>query len=70
MSGQPLKYETIVKEDGKLEAPGVKVGDHVEVIVRYKETVAPLNKREGGWAKGKVRILPGFDDPIELGSPS
>ncbi len=22
-------------------------------------------KREFGWAKGKIKILPGFDDPIE-----
>lgn len=35
-------------------------------FLRHKEKqLKPIKKRQFGCAKGKIKILPGFDDPLE-----
>ena len=60
---EAIRIETIVGKNGVLAIPQLVEGEKVEVIVlRQPQTTKP--RRKGGWAKGWVRILPGFDDPI------
>ena len=65
---EAIRIETTVGKDGTLAIPQLKEGEEVEVIVlRKPKRAKPEAKkpvREGGWAKGWVKILPGFDDPI------
>lgn len=60
---EAIRFETTVGKDGAVLLPQVQEGDHVEVIV-LKIASKPSSRRQGGWAEGKIRILPGFDDPI------
>jgi hypothetical protein len=60
---EAIRIETTVSQDGVLLVPDLKVGDQVEVIVLRKESPSPVS-RQGGWAKGKLKIQPGFDDPV------
>ena len=57
-----------VGENGRIEIPAseLEAGTTAEVIVLVPEVAeAELSAAEfGGWAKGKIKILPGFDDPI------
>ena len=43
-----LRAETVVEQDGRIDIPGVKKGDSVEVIVliRYRPRVAASNARD------------------------
>ena len=50
-------------QGGTVTVPHALVGERVEVIV-FKLGEAAQAVRKGGWAEGKVRMLPGFDDPI------
>lgn len=59
---EPIRIEATVAKDGMLLIPQLKAGDEVEVIVHRKPKKKKI--RRGGWAKGKIKILPGFDDPI------
>jgi hypothetical protein len=66
MEARKIQFETVVGQDGTIRLPNVNPGERVEIIVlpltdARKEL--PLNEF-GGWAKGKIKILPGFDDPI------
>lgn len=60
---EAIRFETTVGKGGAELLPKVQEGEQFEVIVLK---VAPKSKapRKGGWAEGKIRILPGFDDPI------
>lgn len=40
-------------------------GSRVKVLVEQGEPSAPAGHRVFGRLKGKIEILPGFDDPIE-----
>ena len=60
---EAIRLETTVRDDGSLLVPELEIGEQVEVIVlRTGRRDTP--NRIGGWAKGKIRIMPGFDDPI------
>ena len=58
-----IRLETTISEAGIVHVPDLAVGEHVEVIVLRIAAESPA-VRKGGWAKGRVKILPGFDDPI------
>ncbi len=60
---EAIRIETRISQEGLVFVPDLKVGEEVEVIVLRKGVVA-TGERELGWAKGKIKILPGFDDPI------
>lgn len=60
---EAIRFETTVDQDGIVQVPDLKAGDHVEVIV-LRLSPPQVRMRKSGWAKGKVKILPGFDDPI------
>lgn len=60
---EAIRIETTVGKDGILAIPQLVEGEKVEVIV-LRHAPQSLSERELGWAKGWVRILPGFDDPI------
>jgi len=61
---EAIRLDLTVETDGIINVPEVKQGDKVEVIVlRHKTHDQPV-PRQFGWLKGKIRILPGFDDPI------
>ncbi|MFY9233185.1 MAG: hypothetical protein WAO58_01870 [Fimbriimonadaceae bacterium] len=51
----------------EIEAPELLPGTTADVILIVpevgKEAELPLESF-GGWAKGRIKILPGFDDPI------
>lgn len=65
MEARATKLETVIQSDGVILFPGVKAGDKVEVIVLHQARPVPQTKpRLYGWLKGKIEILPGFDDPI------
>ena len=67
MEARKFQFEAVVGDDGKVLLPNVKPGDRVEIIVlpmAYAESKIQPGTF-GGWAAGKVRILPGFNDPIE-----
>lgn len=60
---EAIRFETTVGQGGTVTVPDALVGERVEVIVlKLGAAVQPV--RKGGWAEGKVRILPGFDEPI------
>lgn len=61
--------ESEVSADGMVHitAPDLRPGDRVTVTVEKKavgEGEQPKERVFGRW-KGKIEILPGFDDPIE-----
>ena len=60
---EAIRFETTVGKGGFVLLPEVHEGEQVEVIV-LKLAPKPQPVRLGGWAEGKVRMLPGFDDPI------
>ncbi len=60
---EAIRFETTVGQGGTVTVPHALVGERVEVIV-LKLGMAAQPVRKGGWAEGKVRMLPGFDDPI------
>ncbi|MGV3616518.1 MAG: hypothetical protein ACO1SV_14415 [Fimbriimonas sp.] len=60
---EAIRIETTIAEDGVVHVPELKVGEHVEVIVLRIPSTEPRN-RQGGWAKDRIKIHPGFDDPI------
>lgn len=60
---EAIRIQATVGKDGILAIPQLKAGEKVEVIV-LRQSQAETPKRAGGWAKGWVHILPGFDDPI------
>ncbi len=60
---EAIRFETTVGHEGIVHLPDVTEGERVEVIV-LKLHAATKPRRKGGWAEGKIRILPGFDDPI------
>lgn len=60
---EAIRVQTTVGKNGILAIPQLIEGESVEVIV-LRESPAPKPAREFGWAKGKIHILPGFDDPI------
>lgn len=62
-SMEAIRIETTVGKDGVLSIPQLKEGERVEVII-LRQPQTEGSKREGGWAKGWVHIMPGFDDPI------
>lgn len=65
---EAIQLTTTVQIDGVLSIPELRAGETVEVIILRKPELAaenPERPREFGWMKGKIRILPGFDDPIE-----
>ncbi len=60
-----VKVEGEVSADGMVHiaAPDLSPGDRVTITL---EKVIPLEgERVFGRLKGKIRMLPGFDDPIE-----
>lgn len=60
---EAIRVQTTVGKNGILAIPELVEGESVEVIVlRGASKSKPA--REGGWAKGKIHIMPGFDDPI------
>jgi len=59
---EAIRFETTVGQGGTVTVPDTLVGERVEVIV-LKLGAAVQLVRKGGWAEGKVRILPGFDEP-------
>jgi hypothetical protein len=44
--------------------PELKEGQKVEVTVTTEGHEAPHAERRLGWLKGKVNLMPNFDDPI------
>jgi len=60
---EAIRFETTVGKGGAVLLPEFQEGEQVEVIV-LKLASKPKPARQGGWAEGKIRILPGFDDPI------
>lgn len=62
-SMEAIRIETTVGKDGILSIPQLREGERVEVII-LRQPQTDGAKREGGWAKGWVHIMPGFDDPI------
>jgi hypothetical protein len=60
---EAIRFETTVGKSGAVSLPEFQEGEQVEVIV-LKLASKPKPARQGGWAEGKIRILPGFDDPI------
>jgi len=66
MDFEALRFETIVREDGKVDAPGVHQGERVEVTLRRlpEQNTVVDRKRLFGWLKGKIHIRDDFDDPI------
>jgi hypothetical protein len=64
MSGmEAIRLETTVARDGSILLTDLQAGEEVEVIVLRKGSKASF-AHPGGWAKGKIRMLAGFDDPI------
>jgi hypothetical protein len=60
---EAIRFETTIGEEGIVRVPDMKEGDRVEVIVlKLPPEIRP--RRKGGWAEGKITMLPGFDDPI------
>jgi hypothetical protein len=47
-----------------LAFPELAEGTELEIIVRQVPALI-RGKRQPGSAKGQIRIMPGFDDPIE-----
>jgi len=60
---EAIRLETTVREDGSVLVSELEAGEQVEIIV-LRTGKARHPERIGGWAKGWVKILPGFDDPI------
>lgn len=60
---EAIRIQTTVGKGGILAIPQLVEGESVEVIV-LREGSVPKPKREGGWAKGMIHFMPGFDDPI------
>lgn len=60
------KASQVVGQGGRIELliPELHEGERVEVSVRRDEESAP-DQRPLGILKGRVEIMPGFDDPIE-----
>lgn len=66
---EAIRFETAVGKGGIVTVPEVEPGERVEVII-FKLGANIKPKRRGGWAEGRVRILPTFDDPIPgMGNP-
>lgn len=59
---EAIRIQTTVGKNGTFAIPQLVEGEFVEIIVLRQEK--PRVEREFGWAKGKIHILPGFDDPI------
>ncbi|MEZ0325575.1 MAG: hypothetical protein ACAH95_06695 [Fimbriimonas sp.] len=60
---EAIRLEATVRKDGSVLIPDLEEGERVELIVlRMQKPGRQI--RQGGWAKGRVKILPGFDDPI------
>ena len=60
---EPIRFETMVRREGMVPLPDVEEGERVGIIVlELPNQFQP--QRRGGWAEGKIQILPGFDDPI------
>ena len=65
VEARAIRFETVAEEDGLVRVPGVLAGEKVEVIVLRVEEPKPQERQPlYGWLKGKIKILPGFDDPI------
>lgn len=60
---EAIRVQATVGKNGTLAIPQLVEGEQVEVIVLRSEA-ANKPKLEGGWAKGKIHFLQGFDDPI------
>lgn len=64
---QAIRKTVQVGENGRVEltVPELAAGTTAEVIVLVPEA-SPNQERptRHGWLKGKIKILPGFDDPI------
>jgi len=60
---EAIRLEATAREDGSVLVSELEAGEQVEIIVLRKGR-GPHQERVGGWAKGKIRMLPGFDDPI------
>ncbi len=60
---EAIRLETVVRKDGSILVPSLVEGEQVEVIVLRNGGGTPA-KRIGGWAHGRIRIQPNFDDPI------
>lgn len=60
---EAIRFKTTVGQGGSVIIPDAVVGEQVELIV-LKLSPPTKPARKGGWAKGKIQILPGFDNPI------
>jgi hypothetical protein len=58
-----IQITTTVGQNGQIFVPNLIAGELVEVIILRKSKSQAI-VRKGGWAKGQIKILPGFDDPI------
>lgn len=62
-----LEVESEVSNDGVVHVPmpDLAPGSRVKVVIEEGHPSAPSGERVLGRLKGKIHILPGFDDPME-----
>ena len=70
----PIELEAEVQPDGMLhlEIPDAQPGERLRVVIEKEEEPIEIEEVDGkpvrvfGQFKGRIRILPGFDDPIKF----
>lgn len=60
---EAIRFAATVGQSGIVAVPNVAESERIEVLV-LKLGSAKGAVRKGGWAEGRIKILPGFDDPI------